>query len=75
MIRADDLTEARRVDVRHAFQIEHELLLAAGEQAVDLVLQQLVAFAKGHLALQIEHGDIAHRPFRDFHARYPRKLG
>ena len=36
-------------------------LLALVDEAVDLVLEQLVAFAEGHLALQVQDGDVARR--------------
>ena len=48
---ADNLAEAGAVDVRHVFEVQHELLASLLHQAVDLVLQQLVAFAERHLAL------------------------
>ena len=54
-----------------AFEVQQQLLLAGGQQAVDLVLQQLVAFAQGHLALEVEHGHIIHGAFDDFHSLSP----
>src|SRR4029078_10168861 len=73
--RADDLAQASRVDVRNTFKIQDELLFAVGQQAVDLVLEQLVTFAKGHLALQVEYGDVTHRPFGDFHSAGSSRVG
>jgi hypothetical protein len=63
--------ETRAVDVRHPFEIQQQLLAARREQAVDLVLQQLITLAEGHLALQVENGDLVHRALGDFHAPCP----
>src|SRR5690606_4282256 len=68
---AHDLAETRAVDVRHALQVQKELLLPLMDQGVDLVLQQLVAFAQRHLALQVEHGDVANDAFLDHHGSSP----
>ena len=68
---AHDFAEARAVDVGNSFEIQQELLLAGSQQAVDLVLQQLVALAKGHLALEVEHGHITYGAFDDFHSLGP----
>src|SRR5438445_10115332 len=44
-IRADHFAEARAIYVRHVGEIEDDLLVALVDEAVDLVLQQLVALA------------------------------
>ena len=56
---ADDLAESGAIDVRHIGQIQHDLLVALVDEAVDLVFEQLVALAKRDLALQVEHYHVA----------------
>src|ERR1051326_8956902 len=51
-IGADDLIVAVAVDVRHVREVEDDLPTALHHEAVDLVLQELVAFAERHLALE-----------------------
>src|SRR5581483_12434890 len=66
-IGADDLPEPGAIEVRHVGQVQHDLAVALVDQAVDLVLEQLVAFAERDLALEIEHHDVADRSFCDLH--------
>src|SRR5215207_11175420 len=50
-IGAYDLAETGAVDVRHVGEVEDDLLVALVDEAVDLVLQQLIALAHGDPAL------------------------
>ena len=59
------------VDVRHAFEVEQQLLAILLDERVDLVLQKLVAFAERHLALQVENRHPVDDSFLDLHRRSP----
>jgi hypothetical protein len=41
------------------------------DKAVDLVLEQLVAFPEGYFALQVKHNDVAAGPLLDLHGIAP----
>ena len=45
-IGADDFAEARAVDVRNIGEVQDDFLLPLVDEAVDLVLEQLIAFAQ-----------------------------
>src|SRR5260221_8296581 len=64
---AHDFAEARAVDIGHVFEVQEQLLLVLLEEGVDLVLEELIALAKGHLALQIENRHSVDDPFLDLH--------
>ena len=64
---ADDLAQARAVDVRHIGEVQDELLVALQHQAVDLVLEELRHPPEGHLPLQVQDGDVAGGSFLDLH--------
>ena len=68
---ADDFAEARAIDVGHAGQVEDDFLVTLVDETVDLVLEQLVAFAQGYLPLQVQHHYVAHHPFVDLHGNTP----
>jgi hypothetical protein len=63
----DDFAEARAVDVGHTLEIEEQLLAVLLDQRVDLVLEQLVAFAERHFALQVENRHSVDDSFVDLH--------
>ena len=64
---ANDFAEACAVDVRHVRQIQDELLVALEYKAVDLVLENFVALAQRHLALEVQDDDIACGSFLNLH--------
>src|SRR6185503_13330125 len=64
---ADHFAQARAVDVRDFGQVEHNLLVTLVDEAVDLVLEQFVAFAQGDLPFQVEHHHVPDGPFLDLH--------
>src|SRR6187200_2476731 len=70
-IRADDFTQARAIDVGHAFEVEQQLLLVLLDERIDLVLQELVAFSERHLPLEVQYRHPVDDPFVDLHRRSP----
>src|SRR6266508_3886946 len=62
-VRAHDLAEPGAVDVRHAGQVQDDLLVTLVDEAVDLVLEQFIAFSQRDLALQIKDDDVANSTF------------
>ena len=67
---ADHLPETGAVDVRDLREVEHQLLVALKDHAVDLVLQKLVAFPDGQLARQVQNHHVADLPLFDLHRCY-----
>src|SRR6478672_10846032 len=57
----NDFSQACAVHVRHVGEVQKELTAALIEQAVHLVLQQLVALSEGDFPLEIEHYYVADR--------------
>jgi hypothetical protein len=68
---ADDFAQARAIDVGDAFEVQHQLFLVLLDERVDLVLQELVAFSEGHLALEVQNRHIVDDSFVDLHRRFP----
>src|SRR5690349_14015766 len=66
-VRAHHLAQPGAVDVGNVGQVQNELLAALEHEAVDLVLQDLVALAERHLALEVQNGDVAGGSFLDLH--------
>ena len=71
---AKDLAEPCAVDVRDVREVQHNFLMALVDEAVDLVLEQLVALAEGDLALQVEHYHVTDGPFLDLHGNAPDEI-
>src|SRR5687767_5646831 len=63
----DDLAKTCAVDVRDAGQVQDDLLAPLEGQAVNLVLQNFVAFTQRHLPGHVENGDVSCCSFRDLH--------
>ena len=57
------------VDVGNAFEVEQQLLPILLDERVDLVLQELVAFAERHLPLQVQNRHSVDDSFVDVHRR------
>src|SRR5262249_4623978 len=68
-VRADNLAEARAVYVRHVREIQNDLFVALIDEAVHLVLQQLIALAQRDLAFQVEYNHVTDVPFLDLHVK------
>src|SRR6266540_3100911 len=64
---AHDFAEARAVDIGDVLEVQEQLLLVLLEEGIDLVLEELVALAERHLALQIENRHSVDDPFLDLH--------
>ena len=62
------------VGVIEVDKVQNNFLVALVDEAVDLVLEELVALAQGDLTLQVEHHDVADHPFLDLHENAPDKI-
>src|SRR5262245_15474189 len=63
----DNLSQAGAVDVGDVGEVQDELLVALQHQTVDLVLEDFVTLAEGHLSLQVQDGNVAGGSFLDLH--------
>ena len=68
-IRTDDLAKTRTVDVWDTGEVQDDLLVTIQDKAVDLVFQNLVAFAERHLSREVQDDDVSGRTFLDLHTR------
>src|SRR5207249_816891 len=66
-VRANDLAKPRAVEVGNLGQVQNDLAMPLVNDAVDLVLQQLITFTQGDLAFQVEHHHIANHSLRNLH--------
>jgi hypothetical protein len=66
--RADQLADARAVDVGYVTQIEQDLLGAFGEQITYGVTQLHTAFSQRNASAAIHYADPVHLTGLDFHA-------
>ena len=64
---ADQLAETRAVDVRDIGEVDEDVLVPLMDEAVNLVLEQLITLGEGNLAREVQHLDVAGRSFGDFH--------
>ena len=68
-IRTYDLTKTRTVDVWDTGEVQDDLLVTIQDKAVDLIFQNLVAFAERHLSREVQDDDVSGRTFLDLHTR------
>src|SRR4026207_1909165 len=68
-IRADDFTQARAIDVGHAFEVEQQLLLVLLDERIDLFLQKLGALSERNLPLEIQNRHPTDDPLVDLQHR------
>jgi hypothetical protein len=68
-IRADNFTQARAIDVGHAFKVEQQLLLVFLDERIDLLLQKLVALSERNLPFEIQNRHAVDDPLVDLQHR------
>src|SRR5262245_47476653 len=73
-IRADDFTQARAIDVGHAFEVQQQLLLVFLDERIDLFLQKLVALAERNLSFEIQNRHPIDDPLVDLQHRRSSKV-
>src|SRR6266576_3864168 len=71
---ADQLADARAVDVVHVAKVEKNLLVALAKQVAHAVTQSYAAFAKGDPAAAIHNGDAIHLAVAGLHAHWEASL-
>src|ERR1019366_8194129 len=72
---ANQLANARAVDVADIAQVEQNLLLSLAQQVLDSVAQHHTAFAQSDSPAQVDNGDAIYLPGACFHAHVEASCG